>query len=65
MGYHDFRITIVTILNLMYFLYISYIGFIVTANFAKKCIFLCFSVKHASFDINLKNGLIVNCLCER
>ena len=35
------------------------------ANFAKKCIFLCFSAKHVSFDINLKNGLIANCLCER
>jgi hypothetical protein len=36
------------------------------ANFAKKkYIFLCFSAKHASFDINLENGLIANCLCER
>ena len=41
----------------------------VWAKFAKKMLFLflflCFSVKHVSFDINLKNKLIVNRFCER
>jgi hypothetical protein len=31
----------------------------------KKSIFLCFLAKHASFDINSKNRLIANRLCER
>jgi hypothetical protein len=34
-------------------------------NLPEKSIFLCFSAKHDSFDINLENRLIANRLCKR
>jgi hypothetical protein len=34
------------------------------AKFAKKCFFICFLVKHDSFDVYLKNELIPNCLLK-